>query len=176
MYLTPSRILSVLRSSSWKIYFARNQSLLLLVTSLFVLSLTVGCDRSAPDDLIDEDQYIKILVEMHLLAAMREMTDDEDRFINGQEAVLKHYNITRKQFERSHDYYFRDPGKQQQRLRDVRRQIEKISSDLSEYELEMRKKRDAESSSKTEADPGDRYVSGSSSDSQQDLEQNIIKY
>lgn len=104
--------------------------LMLPVMLTVILTVTAGCEQTtAPDDLIDEETYIKILAEMHLLAAVRETYDDEQRYTKLQEAVLEHYNITREQFERSHDYYFRDMDEQQRRFREARQILDEINQE-----------------------------------------------
>ncbi len=105
--------------------------------------MTGGCGESVPDDLIEEETYVKILTEMHLFAAMREMDKEEDVYLKTQQAILKHYNITEDQLERSHDYYFQDVHKQQERFRAIRRKLEEINKEVSEHHRHLQKKEDS---------------------------------
>jgi hypothetical protein len=112
---------------------------LLIATILILPALMAGCEQDRPDDLIDEETYLEILLEMHLLAALREMDGgDEKRFLAGQKAVLDHYQITRDQFQRSHAWYHRNMHEQQARYTAVRNRMEELGSDLSDRYMEMR--------------------------------------
>lgn len=111
---------------------------------MLLLVSGAGCDRSAPDNLIDEDTYVDILVEMHLLASLKEIKDDKESFEEGQKAVLKHYGIDRDQFQNSHEYYHRDMKAQSLRFREVRSRLDKASKDITNHLKELRKSREAE--------------------------------
>ncbi len=99
---------------------------------ILLFSLTTGCDQVTPGDLIDENTYIDILVEMHLLAAAKELDDDEKRFQAGQKAILAHYDISREQFQRSHTYYHRNMDSQMHRFREVQDRLETLGSELTD--------------------------------------------
>ncbi len=112
---------------------------LLFAALIGTASVTAGCDRDQPKDLIDEDIYVDILLELHILAAIREIDgEDETRYRAGQDAVLAHYQITREQFERSHDYYHRNMQEQQRRYNTVRLRLDELSSELSERYFKLR--------------------------------------
>ncbi len=118
---------------------AKNRLLLLFVALLFLSVFTSGCDRERPHDLIDEETYIDILLEMHLLAAVREMDGgDEKRYLAGQKAVLEHYQITRDQFQRSHAWYHRNMHEQQARYTAVRKRLDELGTELSDRYMEIR--------------------------------------
>ncbi|TVQ65819.1 MAG: DUF4296 domain-containing protein, partial [Balneolaceae bacterium] len=89
--------------------YHRSIIILLLLSALVCTALLpAGCDRDRPKDLIDEETYMDILLELHILAAIREIDgEDETRYRAGQDTVLEHYQITRDQFQRSHAYYHR---------------------------------------------------------------------
>ncbi len=113
---------------------------------MLLLVSGAGCDRSAPDNLIDEDTYVDILVEMHLLASLKEIKDDQEVFEEGQKAVLEHYGIDRDQFQNSHEYYHRDMKAQSLRYREVRSRLDKASKEITDHLNEVRKSREAERS------------------------------
>ncbi len=104
----------------------------LLPPLLIMTSLAVGCTQDAPRDLIDEEKYIDILVEMHLLAAIKEIDGDEKSFQAGQEAILTHYAIDREQFEQSHNYYHRNMHEQMYRFREVRDRLDELGTELTD--------------------------------------------
>ena len=121
--------------------FGRFSALLIFFTIAMILfSVTAGCEQDAPKDLIDEETYIEILVELHLLAGMKELDDNEKRFYAGQEAILSHYNITREQFRRSHGYYHQDMHEQQARYSEVRKRLDDLGSELTDRYQELRDK------------------------------------
>ncbi|MEX0680388.1 MAG: DUF4296 domain-containing protein [Balneolales bacterium] len=109
---------------------------LLAAMLLFAVLLTNGCSRSAPKDLIEEDRYIDILAELHVLAGLREIHGDS-LYITGRQAIHNRYQITPDQFERSHRYYQRDMAEQQRRFREVRNRLEEANRELSDYYEKM---------------------------------------
>jgi hypothetical protein len=121
-------------------HFPRTPVLLsLLALTVSLTGLLAGCDRDRPDDLIDEGTYMDILLEMHLLAAIREMDGgDEERFRAGQDVVLSHYRITRDQFQRSHEWYHKDMHEQQLRYNTVRERLDELGNELSDRYMELR--------------------------------------
>lgn len=110
----------------------------LLCVFCILLSAASGCNRTAPGDLVDEEDYISILVEMHLLAAIRELDGDEKRYSKGQERVLAHYDISREQFQRSHTHYHRNMQQQQERYREVRRRLDELGTNITDRYFELR--------------------------------------
>ncbi len=104
---------------------------LFILLPFFFILVFAGCDRNAPKDLIDEEHYIDILVEMHLLSAIKEIDGDANRYLAGQEAVLSHYGIEREQFQRSHSYYHRDMHEQMLRFREVRDRLDDLGTELT---------------------------------------------
>ena len=103
-----------------------------------LFALLSGCTRSAPGDLVGEEDYISILVEMHLLSAIKELDGDEKRYSEGQEQVLSHYGISREQFQRSHAYYHRNMPLQQERYREVRRRLDDLGTSITDRYFELR--------------------------------------
>ncbi len=96
---------------------------------LTTMLISTGCGESPPPDLIEEETYINILAEIHLLAAIHDHFENEQKYTETQEAILEHYDISRDQFERSHDYYHRDMDAQLQRLREARNLLEGLSQE-----------------------------------------------
>ncbi|MDG5765938.1 DUF4296 domain-containing protein [Balneolales bacterium ANBcel1] len=100
---------------------------------LVLMLLFSGCESPPPDDLISEDEYINILAEMHLLAAIKNLDGDDKRYRKGQQAVLAHYAITPEQLERSHDFYYRDVDAQQRRFVKARERLNRANIELNEF-------------------------------------------
>ena len=96
-----------------------------------------------------------ILLELHILAALREVDgEDETRYMAGQDSILSHYQITRDQFQRSHDYYHRNMEEQQQRYATVRMRLEELSAELSDRYFRIREAEKAEEFEKAEEAEG----------------------
>ncbi len=110
----------------------------ILPAIFFLVVVTAGCDRDTPKDLIEEDKYIDVLVEMHLLAAAKEIDDDEKRFQADQKAILTYYGISLEQFQRSHTYYHRDMSRQMHRFGEVRSRLEDLGSELTDHYHQQR--------------------------------------
>ncbi len=101
--------------------------MVMILTSL----LSTGCSRSAPADLIDEDLYIDLLVEAHLLSVIHQIYDEPEIHEKARRLVLGNYNISPEQFDRSHRYYSRDVEAQQERLKEARRRLEEEHSSVA---------------------------------------------
>ncbi len=116
-----------------------HQSAFGLTTVLFIVFvvLLAGCDSTTPDDLIEEEEYIQILTEMHLIAALKDIHDDEKMYQEGQEKIMDRYGITPEQFYQSHEYYLEDVEAQQERLSKARQQLTDLDYDLIDYEVEF---------------------------------------
>ena len=131
-------------------------TMVLVATVVSTALLPAGCDREQPRDLIDEETYIDILLELHILAALREVdSEDETRYKAGQDSILAHYQITRDQFQRSHDYYHRNMEEQQQRYATVRMRLEELSAELSDRYFRLREAEEAEKAEKAEPEVPD---------------------
>lgn len=80
------------------------------------LILLIGCsDQQKPDDLIPEDQYIKLIVELQLV----ESAADQDTVNSEQlvDRIYKKYDIDQDQFIRSHRYYSDEVSQQKKRIK-----------------------------------------------------------
>lgn len=86
----------------------------LFVLLTFLLS---SCgDATAPENLMDEDRYVKVFSE---LVVINQLTDEQLGPVSREylrEQVYEKYNITDEQFSRSHRYYQQQPDKQYQRI------------------------------------------------------------
>ena len=135
-------------------FVSRSVIAILLVGALACTALLpAGCDRDRPIDLIDEETYMDILLELHILAAIREIDgEDETRYKAGQDAVLAHYNISRDQFQRSNDYYHRNMQEQQLRYSTIRLRLDELSSELSERYFKLREAQEAETEAPDETE------------------------
>lgn len=106
-----------------------------------VLLLFAGCsDR--PSDLIDEETYIDILVEIHILHAVDNQYEDHRKTLEMQGSVLDHYGISKEQFDRSHQYYLQDTEAQRDRISKARERLNDELADLNRKLRELESERD----------------------------------
>lgn len=117
-----------------------------LLTHLIVgLILLVGCsDQQKPDDLIPEDQYIKLIVELQLVeSAADEDTVDTKQLLH---RIYKKYDIDQEQFIRSHRYYSDEAAPQKKRIKQAlkllreARERQTDSTDSSKTRLNAKEK------------------------------------
>ncbi len=106
--------------------------------------LFAGCtDR--PSDLIDEETYINILVEIHILHAVDNKYEDYRKTLDMQESVLEHYDISIEKFDRSHQYYSLDTDAQRERISKARDLLNEELAELNRKLVDMeREKREEE--------------------------------
>lgn len=91
--------------------------------------LLAGCmqEGSPPPDLIDEDTYIDLLVEMQLVKSYQERIIPDSSSTDGLiPKIMEHYGVTEDQFRRSHLYYQDQISEQQKRISEA---IDRLHSD-----------------------------------------------
>lgn len=66
-----------------------------------------GCDQNEPPpNVIEGETYIDMMVELQLLRSYIEMVPSDSTTIDSlQKEIYSKYNISNKQFKRSHEYY-----------------------------------------------------------------------
>ncbi len=95
-----------------------------------LMLLITGCgDR--PSDILDEDTYINLLVEIHILRAIDNRFEDHQKTMSIQESVLSHYGVSIEQFDRSHHYYMQDTEAQRDRISKARTRLNEELADLN---------------------------------------------
>lgn len=105
---------------------------------VITLVLIMSCTGDRPDDLIDEDTYIDILVEIHILQAINNQFEDEEKTLEAQQVVLDEYDISKEQFEASHDWYMQDVDAQRDRISEARSRMQEEVTYLNERMMELR--------------------------------------
>jgi hypothetical protein len=91
----------------------------LLVTALLVVS----CSDPKPDDLIEKEDFINLLVEFELLRTLQRTEGDSLRTAEITRAVLNRYGVTFEQFERSNEYYIIDTEEYRNLYREATEQL-----------------------------------------------------
>lgn len=74
---------------------------------LLLSIITLGCEQnSPPPELIEEDAYIDLLVELQLLKSFKTSVPADSGVVDSlQRQIYSKYNVTQQQFRISHDYY-----------------------------------------------------------------------
>lgn len=105
-------------------------SLLYLVAALF---LTVSCKPGVPDDYIQPGKMEDILYDYHIAMAMADQGDQtqrDERVVAYKAAVLRKYDVSEQQFDKSMQYYLRHT----ERLHDI---YKKLSDRLNDEAKEL---------------------------------------
>ena len=98
--------------------------LLLLIAGLTILNCVGPEDTPPPNNLIDERNYIDLLVEMQHITTYRDAQPDSVNADSLKALVYQKFNITEEQFLASHDYYQKQVEKQLNRVNEAIRQLE----------------------------------------------------
>lgn len=74
---------------------------------IFILWLVVmGCGDETPPDLIPEETYIHLMVELQLLQSYATIEQPDSTTIDSLEGnIFRYYDVTEAQFEESHQFY-----------------------------------------------------------------------
>jgi hypothetical protein len=104
---------------------------------LFPLVLLIGC--SEQPDVIDEELYQKLLLELTIINQMDEGYLGELTREEFHEKILTHYEITAEQFRNSHEYYQRNIPQQLERMENLSIELRKERDNVQNAEQEYRR-------------------------------------
>ncbi|MEX0779484.1 MAG: DUF4296 domain-containing protein [Balneolales bacterium] len=124
----------------------------LLIIPAFLLLFVACADQNKPKDLIQEDAYINLLAELHILNAIEQTYPDSTLRDESLERVLQKYNLSIETFEQSHEYYLQDLDAQYQRLQTANDRMQKEYDRINEISREK-----AEQKRKARSE-GNKYV------------------
>lgn len=103
----------------------------LIFTMLFFsASLLFSCGDDKPDDLIPEDIYLDLLVELEMAHSFFISSEDSMKVKELVAAVFEHYGITPDRFERSHLWYDADIDEQILRYR---RALDRLNEETANF-------------------------------------------
>ncbi len=97
-----------------------NRALQFWFLALLVISLAAGScteENPRPENLVPEDKYINMLIELQLLEAYRSSFHPDSVNIDSLTTIVfEEYEVSRQQFASSHEYYHRQPSLQKKRI------------------------------------------------------------
>ena len=92
---------------------------------LFILILLAGCrEKDKPKDLLEEPLYMELLAEVFLVESYVEIMDQREKEDSLLNVVFEEYSVDRGRFERSHEFYQRQPDRQEARADSIRRMLQ----------------------------------------------------
>lgn len=100
-----------------------------LILSILLISIFLSCsdDPQKPDNLIDEDTYTDLMVELQLIRAYGENAETDSTTIDSLTTeVFQKYDVTAESFMESHKYYEHFPEQQKARTEEA---IERLKMD-----------------------------------------------
>lgn len=110
-----------------------------LLFFLFVpLMLFVSCSTSTPDNLLDEETYINIFVEMAVLDQYDPLLMERETRDELQQEILDRYGVTYEEFRISHNYYEQFVQDQIQRTNRASELLRAERDSIYHYENEYR--------------------------------------
>lgn len=121
----------------------------ILIASLICFS---ACNDREPDDLIEENQYIDLLVEFELLNTIQRLEGDSLYTVELTETVLDGYGITMDQFERSYLYYMENPEKHRQMHREA---IDRLNQEVGRLRNPEKNQSDTRTDMQTDVEEND---------------------
>ena len=100
-----------------------------LIALLLVLLLGVGCNDNPqkPQQLIEEDKYVNLMVELQLVRSYGENANTDSLTVDSlRKQVFQKYDIEYADFWESHQYYQKFPQEQKSRIEEA---IERLKMD-----------------------------------------------
>lgn len=117
---------------------------------IFLILLTASCSTDdRPDDLIEEERYVQVFTE---LVVINQITDEQLGPVSRDyltEQVFEKQGVTESQFDRTHQYYQRQPDRQLERISKVE---EKLTRERDQFQERLNSDRRAAADSAAVSD------------------------
>lgn len=108
----------------------------LFAALLILASACSSGEPKEPDDLIPESLYLDLLAELWLSRQLVEQQGLHEVEDSLQQLIFDHYEITVERFDRTHEYYQRDPSAQIVRIDSLRERLNREQDDLYRFRIE----------------------------------------
>ncbi|MAO63878.1 MAG: hypothetical protein CL666_02640 [Balneola sp.] len=116
-----------------------------------ILSSCISPDQpKKPVDLISENNYVDLLVDMQHIITWRNVKQDSVNADSLKQVIYDRYEITEQQFEASHTYYQQQVERQLVRIEEVLRRLEGESSYIETHIDSVKKLKQASDSLDTD--------------------------
>ncbi len=116
---------------------------------IFGLFSFTGCagpeDIPKPKDLISEQNYIDLLVEMQHITTWKNARPDSVNADSMKQLIYKKYHITEKQFFASHEYYQKDLSHQLDRVDEAIHQLQSEETYIEQHIDSVKKNEEQDS-------------------------------
>lgn len=90
---------------------------LITVFLMFTTLVLSSCgNTTAPEDILEEDRYVSVFTELVVINQLNEEQLDSLSRDYLKEQVFEEHDVSREQFERTHQYFQQQPDQQIQRL------------------------------------------------------------
>ncbi|MEX2640584.1 MAG: DUF4296 domain-containing protein [Balneolales bacterium] len=116
----------------------RRTTYTLFSVTLFCLAAAACTAPTKSEKIIQEDTYIDLLAELHLLNAIDETYPDSTLREEGLDTILQNYNISVEAFEESHSFYHQDVEGQRERLEEANRRLRNEYDRMNQVRRELR--------------------------------------
>lgn len=109
------------------------RTILVILTILFVYACTSNTIYKKPDDLIDEDVMVELIVDIHLASAAKSAKNNYGKYgVNYMPLIYEKYKIDSARFVRSSFYYASDIDVETKLLKRVQSRIEQLKNKNAE--------------------------------------------
>lgn len=121
------------------------------LTLIMVLTFA-ACSTSSPDNLLDEETYIKLFIELAVLDQYDPLLTEQKMRDELQEQILESYGVTFEEFRVSHDYYEKSLQDQIRRTERATQLLRAERDSIHQYENEYRNQKRLEELAGEEAE------------------------
>lgn len=102
--------------------------LFLLLAFLGLMVIQTGCveprEKPKPDNLIDENNYIDLMLEVQHIKTYRDAYPDSVNDDSLKTIVFNRFGVSEEQFLKSHEYYQRQTNEQVKRVNELLRRLD----------------------------------------------------
>ena len=117
------------------------KKLLLIVT---ILLSFISCQKEEkPEDILSEEKYEQVFIELTIVDQMNEDLLDEMTRQGLRNEVFQEYEITEEDFNRSHRYYEQQVDDQIRRMEEVNLKLREVRDTLAALERSYKEARES---------------------------------
>lgn len=122
------------------------------IKCFFLLLMPVLAGSCAEKTPVDEQTYVEILTELHLIQTLDRIAGDGEMTRSLIDSVWVKYGVGEEAFFESHDYFMRDIRAQQRRMLGIAEQLDSLNAFLVERLNQLRIEETARERAKMESE------------------------